>query len=195
MKTEFNMDDILRKAYEESKGDSVVKRSIELIENGVEKNLAFYIAYLEVSLSMKQEIESKDTSATMRFTEDDIVDKARLERMILKEAEAIFNSATARHGRDLESIKLCVRQGKVAELYLIEKHGYMESDKKWHDLVDHLGDYVEVKAYTNSPRITLPYVEKDLRKIRTEGWNTSKWYILFNVNDGVYELVEKVKIK
>jgi hypothetical protein len=109
--------------------------------------------------------------------------------MILKEAEDIYGSVSARHGRDLESIKLCVRQGKVAELYLIE------SDKKWHDLKDTDGEYTEVKAYTNAPRVSLPFVEKDLRRIRTEGWNTSKWYILFNVNDGVYELVEKVQIR
>ena len=115
--------------------------------------------------------------------------------MILKEAEDIYGSVSARHGRDLESIKLCVRQGKVAELYLIENANYEESDKKWHDLKDSDGEYTEVKAYTNAPRISLPFVEKDLRRIRTEGWNTSKWYILFNVNDGVYELVEKVQIK
>jgi hypothetical protein len=115
--------------------------------------------------------------------------------MVRKEAEQIFSSPTARKGRDLETIEFFVRQGKVAELYLIENCGYEESDKKWHDLKGSDGEYSEVKAYNNTPNSNLPYVERDLVRYRTEKWNTSKWYILFNVNDGIYELVDKILLK
>jgi len=115
--------------------------------------------------------------------------------MIAKEAEQIFNSPSANRGRDLDTIKFFVRQGKVAELYLIENHDYDESDRKWHDLKDVNGDYTEVKAYVNTPTSNLPYVERDLRRYRTETWNVSKWYILFNYNDGIYEFVDKIQIK
>ena len=131
----------------------------------------------------------------MKFTENDIQDKERLQRMVRKEAEQIFNSPAARKGRDLETIEIFVKQGKVAELFLIENFGYIESDIKWHDLKDISGEYTEVKAYTNTPNASVPYVEKDLKRYREASWSNSKWYILFNVNDGVYEFVEKLKIR
>ncbi len=115
--------------------------------------------------------------------------------MVRREAEQIFNSPVARKGRDLETIEFFVKQGKVAELYLIENYGYDESDIKWHDLKDSMGDYTEVKAYANTPVSTLTYVERDIKRYKTEKWSNSKWYILFNCNGGVYEFVEKIKIR
>ena len=38
-------------------------------------------------------------------------------------------------------------------------------------------------------------IERDLRRYRTESWNVSKWYILFNYTEGVYEFVDKIQIK
>ena len=131
----------------------------------------------------------------MKFREEDIRDKERLERMVKKEAEAIFFSPNARNGRDLETIEFCVRQGKVAELYLIENCGYDEADKKWHDLLDKSGDYTEVKAYNNVWSKDAPFVEKDLRRLKNEGWNFSKWYMLFTVVDGEYELLDKIQVR
>jgi hypothetical protein len=131
----------------------------------------------------------------MKFRETDIRDKERLERMVKKEAEAIYSSVAARKGRDLETVEFCVRRGKVAELYLIENHGYEEADKKWHDLVDSDGDYTEVKAYSNVWSKDAPFVEKDLRRLKIEGWNCSKWYILFNVVEGEYQLVDRLQVR
>ena len=132
----------------------------------------------------------------MKFTENDIQDKERLERMIEKEAIPIFNSPTANANRDLETVKFCVRQGKIAELYLIENCGYDEADLKYHDLKEKLtGNYVEVKAY-DIPDASSPRVQIDLRRLRNANWNISKEYILFKVHsDGVYEFLEKIKIK
>lgn len=113
--------------------------------------------------------------------------------MIEKEAKAIFSSDVARKGRDFDTVKFCVRQGKVAELWLIENEGYEESDKKWHDLKKD-GDYTEVKAYTVWGK-DAPGVQKDLRRLKNESWNCSKWYILFKFEYGEYELLEKIQIK
>lgn len=130
----------------------------------------------------------------MKFTEDDIRDKAKLEELTQQEAEEIFRSEKSRKGRDLESIKISVKQGKVAELYLVENYNYFIANKKWHDLVNADGEYVEVKAY-NTPSSKVPFVEKDLFRIRTEGWNQSSWYILFKCVDGHYEFLEKIRIR
>jgi hypothetical protein len=130
----------------------------------------------------------------MIFTEEDIKDKARLEEMVRKEAISIFNSSNGRRGRDLETIQYCVKQGKVAELYLIENHGYSESDIKYHDLKDSQGDYTEVKAYDVWSK-DAPFVQKDIRRYKNETWSKSKWYILFKFKDGKYELIEKIQLK
>ena len=130
----------------------------------------------------------------MKFTIDDIKDRERLERMVEKEALQINRSEFSRRGRSLDDIKFAVRQGKVAELYLIENHGYIESDIKYHDLKDINGDYTEVKAY-NVWGKDAPFVQKDLRRYREEKWSKSKWYMLFKYENGQYELLDKIQIR
>lgn len=131
----------------------------------------------------------------IKFTEKDIRDKERLDRMVKKEADSIFRSEVARRGRDYDSIEHSVRQGKIAELYLIENMGYDEADRRWHDLVDADNEYTEVKAYTRVKTKDVPFVQKDLIRLRTEGWNVSKWYILFCVEGENYELIEKIQVR
>ena len=114
--------------------------------------------------------------------------------MIKKEADAIYNSDVARRGRDYDTIKFCVKQGKIAELYLIENHGYTESDIKWHDLKDGDGNYTEVKAYDVWSK-DAPFVQKDIRRYKNESWSKSKWYMLFKFKDGEYELLEKIQLR
>lgn len=130
----------------------------------------------------------------MKFTEENIRDKARLEQMIEKEALSIYNSVAARRGRDLDTIKFCVKQGKIAELYLIENHEYVESDIKWHDLKDSEGNYTEVKAYDVWSK-DAPFVQKDIHRYKNESWSKSKWYMLFKFKDGEYELLEKIQLR
>jgi hypothetical protein len=129
----------------------------------------------------------------MKFTEEDIRDKDRLERMVQEESEHIFSSVIARKGRTLAEVQSSVRQGKVAELWLIENEGYVEAGKRWHDLRDENGDLVEVKAYSVNDT-GAPMVQRDLKRIREEGWNTSRWYILFKYEYGTYELLEKIEV-
>lgn len=129
----------------------------------------------------------------VQFTENDIKDKDRLMTMIEKEAQMIFNSSIANRGRTLDDIKQSVKQGKIAELWLIENYGFLEADKKWHDLKNAEGEYIEVKAYhvTDSGA---PYVQKDIKRIKDEKWNTSKWYMLFKYDYGTYFFLEKIQI-
>ena len=131
----------------------------------------------------------------MKFTIDDIKDKERLDKMVEKEANAIYSSPVARKGRTMEDVKFAVKQGKVAELYLIENMGYQEADIKFHDLKDpNTGEYYEVKSYSVSNR-NAPFVEKDLKRLKNESWCKSKWYLLFNFYCGQYEFIEKIQIK
>ena len=131
----------------------------------------------------------------VKFTEADIIDKERLERMIEKEALPIFNSTTGnKERRDFETVKFCVKQGKIAELWLIENRGYDEANKKYHDLIDKNGEYTEVKAY-DVTSMNAPYIQKDIKKLRTESWNSSRWYIVFKCTHGEYEFLDKVYVK
>jgi hypothetical protein len=155
---------------------------------------------LELTPEAAREVHGQNEAAYhdlrgVKFTEADIIDKERLERMIEKEALPIFNSATGnKERRDFETVKFCVKQGKIAELWLIENRGYNEANKKYHDLVDKNGDYTEVKAY-DVTSMNAPYIQKDIKKLRTESWNTSKWYIVFKCTHGEYEFLDKVYVK
>ena len=182
MTAEKYIEELLHEAYTKGIGIKVINKASDLLKNGINRYEAFSLAY-------------KELTEKIRFTENDIKDKDRLNRMIKNEAIQIYNSPVARRGRDLETIEFFVKQGKVAELYLIENQNYSEANRKWHDLKDPNGDYTEVKAYSNTPTPNVPYVEKDLIKYKQSSWNYSKWYILFNVDEnGVYEFVEKIKI-
>jgi len=155
---------------------------------------------LELTIEAAKEVHGQNEAAYhdlrgVKFTEADIIDKERLERMIEKEALPIFNSATGnKERRDFETVKFCVKQGKIAELWLIENRGYDEANKKYHDLVDKNGDYTEVKAY-DVTSMNAPYIQKDIKKLRTESWNISKWYIVFKCTHGEYEFLDKVYVK
>ena len=159
---------------------------------GVPHISSSFLAKIENYLESEYNLRNKPADVDWKFTEADIKDKDRLERMIEKEALAIYNSESGRRDRDLETIKFFVRQGKVAELWLIENAGYEEADKKYHDLKKD-GEYSEVKAY-NIPHKNMPFVQKDLKRLKSATWNISKWYILFKCTDGVYELIEKIAI-
>jgi len=174
------VEELLIEAHRIGKIKEVLDKASFLMSKGKERCLSFILAFQEVN---------------MRFRETSIKDKERLERMVKTEAKKIFSSEIARGQRDLETVEFCVRQSKIAELYLIENFDYKEANKKWHDLIDSEGNYTEVKVYNNISSKNIPFVEKDLKKIRTEGWNFSKWYMLFNITEGEYQLVDKIQVR
>lgn len=131
----------------------------------------------------------------LTFHADQIKDTDRLNKMIEDEAVRIHQSDEARNNRTLHQIRESVRQGKVAELYLIENYNYKEAGINWHDLIDSEGVYTEVKAYKiwdeHAPQVT-----KDLKRYRSISKFKSKWYVLFSVDDGnFYKFIAKIKIK
>lgn len=126
------------------------------------------------------------------FTENDILDKEDLEKRVEIEALSIWKGKLVR-GRDLDSVKWAVRRGKIAEMYLVETGQFKFSNLKYHDLIDSNGDLVEIKAYEVTSS-SAPYVQSDLKRIRTEGWNKSKYMLLFQCKNGIYKLLEKIDI-
>lgn len=136
------------------------------------------------------------TVSGLTFSEEDIQDRERLDRMVESEAIRIHSSADTRRSRSLEAIRRLVRQGKVAELYLIENFGYSEADLMWHDLKDSEGEYTEVKAYSKIWDENAPQVAKDLKRYRSLEIFKSRWYILFSVDErNIYKFISKIKIK
>ena len=127
------------------------------------------------------------------FTVSDIKDQVLLEKEIKEEALRLFSSPKANRNRSLEEITEQVRIGKTAEIWLIENYDYEQAPDIYHDLVDKDGNRTEVKAY-NIYSSNAPYVQNDLYRIRTGGWNKSKWYLLFQHKDGVYKFLEKITI-
>lgn len=132
----------------------------------------------------------------MKFTVKDIKDTELLEQLVTEEASRIFSSPKANHGRTLDQIKNAVRQGKIAELYMVESGVYDFADLKWHDLKNkETGDYVEVKAYNVHTGFNAPFVKRDLERYRKESWCKAKWYMLFSCHEGVYELIGTEQLK
>ncbi len=125
------------------------------------------------------------------FTIDDIKDKDLLRKLVEEETDQIYRNSS--RGRSYEAVRSAVQQGKVAELFLVERYEYLFSELKYHDLVNKRNEIVEVKAYSSTE--TLPtFVIKDIRKIQSSDWNKSKWYYYFGYYDGVYTLHQKIKI-
>jgi hypothetical protein len=155
---------------------------------------AFNQSYVDKNiLNLPHEMPGADLVG-VSFTIDDIVDKEALEVAVEKEALEIYKSETARAGRDLETVKYFVKQGKIAEFWLIENRGHKPAEKKWHDLLDPQGDLVEVKAYDIWSK-DAPGVQRDIKKLRTSSWNFSKWYVLFKCKNGVYDFLEKIQLR
>ena len=129
----------------------------------------------------------------MKFTIEDIRDKEKLNQMVEVEAKHIYDSTKSRKGRSWDEVYAHVLQGKVAELYLIESGEFEPADLKYHDLKDKEGNYIEVKAYSTTDRNSV-YTAKELKRIKAEGWNKSKYVMLFSYIHGDYELIEKIDL-
>lgn len=139
-------------------------------------------------------LEWDDVYVPIEFTRDMIKDKVSLDSEVETETMSIFNSDEANRSRPLDEIRNSVSQGKVAERFLIETGRFRPSQDRWHDLIDINGDLCEVKAYSVNDE-NAPSVQRDIERIKTEGWNRSKWYILFKYEDGKYTFLKRIKIR
>jgi hypothetical protein len=134
----------------------------------------------------------------MTFTIDNIKDKALLEKLTKEEADIIFNSPNANKGRTYDQIYTSVRQGKIAELYLVESGAFEFANLKYHDLKrTKTGEYCEVKAYNiNDWNFwKSPFVIRDIERYSKETWNKASWYYLFQCKAAVYYLVAVIRLK
>lgn len=127
------------------------------------------------------------------FSLEDIKDVKFLKKEIEEEALKIYNSSNNRI-ESLKDIKYRTMQGKVAEVYLMEKLGYKKADLEYHDLMNEKGEYIEVKAYSYG-NIYNDFITRDLQKYKSVKWNKSKWYVLFNCVDGIYYHQATIKIR
>lgn len=163
------------------------------IENNLNKddirNLMFEKGYHII-----KKLDWDDVYAPIEFTINDIRNRIALEIEIEAEAKRIFESSAANQSRSIDEIKNSVTQGKVAEQFLVETGKFSRSKKSWHDLTDYNGDLCEVKAYSVNDE-NAPSVQRDLERIRNEGWNQSKWYILFKFENGKYSFLKRIKIR
>jgi len=128
------------------------------------------------------------------FTISDIRDIELLVTNINYEANCIHADEKKRKGRTLSQVVDMVRQGKVAEQWLIENHSFTQARLKFHDLVNSDREFVEVKAYSYGD-IFSEFIHRDLAKYRDSTWSKAKWYILFNYIDGIYYHKATIKIK
>ena len=128
-----------------------------------------------------------------KFTEADIKYRVYLEEQIELEAQRLFKSPQSRRERTIEEIRSRVRQGKIAEVWLIENYEYKQAPDIYHDLIDIEGNRIEVKAY-NVYSSNAPLVQNDLYRIRTGSWIKCKYYILFKYDNGTYTFLEKITI-
>lgn len=127
------------------------------------------------------------------FSIEDIKDKTFLKKEVEEEALRVYNGSRSQN-QSLLDIKINMLQGKVAEVYLIEKLGYKKADKQYHDLMNDKGEYIEVKAYSYG-NIYNDFITRDLNRYKNTSWNKSTWYILFNCVDGIYYHQATIKLR
>lgn len=128
------------------------------------------------------------------FTIADIREIELLEANVLHEAQCIYDNERLRRDRTLAQVADKVRQGKVAEQWLIENHAFTQARLKFHDLVNSDREFVEVKAYSYGD-IFSDFIMRDLVKYRDSTWSRAKWLILFNCINGTYYHKATIKIK
>lgn len=118
------------------------------------------------------------------FTEND-VDMEVVRKTAMAEALAIFNSASARHGRSYEQIYSVTEQSHIAERYMIEHEGYENDDRKYMDIKK---DDVTVDVKTSKGNI-VDRKEELLKELagRRGRIDVADYAIGFDVEDGVYK--------
>ena len=137
-----------------------------------------------------------DLNKGFKFKLSDIKNKDLLSKEIETEALRIFNSPKARRNRSLDRIKLDTQQGKAAEIWLTENFNFTLAPDIYHDLIDEDGNLVEVKAYTNIKNSEESiWLQDSLNRIRTGGWNKSKYLLLFDYFNEEYTFLEKIIIR
>lgn len=85
-----------------------------------------------------------------------------------EEANEIFAKPSTRRGRSYEEILKTVLYGHVAEVFLIEKMGFTDDTRKYKDVINTAGKYVEVKVTEGDYYV--PYVLERAVAAKKESW-------------------------
>lgn len=115
---------------------------------------------------------------TTKFTIDDL-DPVLLKVAIDKQVESIMSSSRAHRYRLIDDVYNSVRQGVIAEQYLIQRCGFEKDPYKYGDVIKD-GIKYEVKAFTN-PRYTAQSVIDKLKLQKSAGWYFCDKLIIFLV--------------
>jgi len=129
-----------------------------------------------VHSNMSTEIFNMD----MSFSIDDIQEKSEwLERSEL-EAKQIHSKASTARGRTYDQILEVCLYGHAAEQYLIET-GWEDDLRKYKDLIDPLGDNVEIKVTEHAGNIS--YVLDRCKEAKLETWRNYPDIVYVFTND------------
>jgi hypothetical protein len=128
------------------------------------------------------------------FTFENIKDKNSLHQLVEIEANNIWAHEPNRRGRTYDQVYNSTLQGKIAEQWLLENHNFTRATVKYHDLVNEIGELVEVKSFSYGD-IYSRFVKESVEKYKTATWNYSKWYILFNCTNGTYSHMATIRLK
>jgi hypothetical protein len=113
------------------------------------------------------------TEPRIRFTFSDILNTATFYQRLNAEVNSIYESAHARKGRSIISIKDSSFRGKVAEAWYVENQPFPGNvswtDQRWHDIIVNESKYVAF----NGSHIEIKTVSN---------WNTSSFVSMFLTN-------------
>jgi len=127
----------------------------------------------------------KKTSWTLAELDIDPDTYGAIERL---KVDSIMATEEARKGRTEEEVAARVRQGLPAELFLVKRAGFRaipaddtDLSKRYHDLLDDLDRYVEVKAYVRASMMRVNMaIDRIVNPKSGKIWNRSARIIVFD---------------
>jgi len=103
----------------------------------------------------------------IKFNADDLEHSYYIERA-RKETEEIHSKESTRKNRTFVEIFKTTLYGHAPEVYLIEKCGFTNDDRKYRDVIHPNGSPVEVKA--TEGEYYVPYVLKRANRAASQSW-------------------------
>ena len=129
----------------------------------------------------------------MSFSTDDIQCKDEWRERAMNEAKAIHSKPSTARGRMLDEIYEVCLYGHAPEQYLLET-GWDDDERKYKDLIDPMGDSVEIKVTEHLGNV--PYVLARCQSAKLETWRDypNIVYIFINnkkskeyIHEGIYQ--------
>ena len=116
----------------------------------------------------------------MSFSIDDIQAKDEWRERAMNEAEQIHSKPSTARGRTLNEIYEACLYGHAAEQYLLET-GWEDDERKYKDIIDPMGDSVEIKVTEHVGNI--PFVLARCQSAKLETWRNYPDIVYIFIND------------